>query len=261
MIRVPTILFLLTTQLTFGQSGKVKLFEFKNSTCDQESDPSRLRTRITKKELNKNLLTLDIAAVATCCVDFIPKATFKKGTLNLDIEETGEACECSCVYEFEFRIEGIKDDKIKIKFRDKDIEFSNERYLTYPIKYKILNGDTINYVDKYGFRQGKWNRPDDSLMAKSHGEFIDGRLVKVVKYFPSGKIESEKISEKVKVTSDNTEYFNYFDFNKYVEYYESGTKKKECYNNQNSMRNSYEQGKCNEWNEKGELTYEGDFRK
>lgn len=260
-MRVPIILLLLTTQLTFGQSGKVKLFEFRNSTCDQETDLSRLRTRIIKKELTKNILTVQIAATATCCVNFIPKATLKKGILKLDLVETGEACECFCSYEFVFKIEGIKDDKIEVKFRDKDIELSSERYLTYPIKYKILNGDTINYVNKYGLRQGKWNRPGDSLMTKSHGEFVDGRLVKVVKYYSGGKTESEKISEKVKVTPDNTEYFNYFDFNKYVEYYESGTKKKECYNDQNSMSNSYEQGKCKEWNEKGELTYEGDFRK
>lgn len=252
---------MLTTQLTFGQSGKVKLFKFRNSTCDQATDPSRLRARIIKKELTNNILTVQIAATATCCVDFRPKATLKQGILNLDLEETGEACECSCCYEFAFEVEGIKDEKIKIKFRDKDIELSNERFLTYPIKYKILNGDTINYVDKYGLRQGKWNKPSDSLMTKTYGEFIDDRLVKVIQFFPSGQTESEKICEKIKVTADKAEYFDYFDFNRYIEYYESGTKRKECYNNQNTSRNSYEQGKCKEWNEKGELTYEGDFRK
>jgi hypothetical protein len=194
-------------------------------------------------------------------VDFIPKAEFKKGSLYLDLQETGEACECLCCYEFVFEIEGLKDDKIKIKFRDKDIELSNERLMTYPIKYEILNGDTINYTDKYGLRQGKWTRPNDSLMTKSHGEFIDDRLVRIVNYFPNGTTETEKISEKIRVTGESGDYFDYFDFNKYVEYYKSGTKKKECYNDKNSVNNSYELGQCKEWNENGQLTYEGVFRK
>ena len=260
-MRVLIIFLLLTTQFAFGQSEKVKLFQFRSSTCDQESDPSRLRTRIIKKELNKNLLTVEIASTATCCVDFKPVTTLKNGVLHLDIEETGEACECSCCYEFSFQIEGVKDEKIKIKFRDKEIELSTEKFLTYQVKYKILNGDTINRVDKYGLRQGKWNTANDSLMTTVHFEYVDDRAVKRVKYYPSKRVESEVISEKVKFTSDNKEFYTYSDFNRFVEYYESGTKKKECYNDKHESLNSYEKGKCKEWNEKGELTYEGDYRK
>jgi hypothetical protein len=259
-MRLLTIL-LLTTHLTLGQTSKVKLFSFQNSTCDEGADPDRLRTRIISKDLTKDILTIQIAATATCCVTFIPKTTYKNAVLDLDFEETGDECECGCCYEFTYKIKVIKNDRLKITLRGKEIQHSNEKYMTYPVQFKIVNGDTVNYIDKYGLRQGKWNKPSDSLMTKSHGEFIDNRLVRIVTYFPNGMTESEKISEKVKVTGESTEYFDYFDFNRYVEYYETGTKKKECHNNQNSVSNSYERGQCKEWNENGQLIYEGDFRK
>jgi hypothetical protein len=193
-------------------------------------------------------LTVEIAATATCCVDFIPKVTLKNGILKLDLQETGEECECFCCYEFAFEVEGIKDDKIKIKFRDKDIELSNEKYLTYPIKYKILNGDTINYVNKYGLKQGKWAFfGADSLMNTGHVEFNDDIPVRIVHY------HNDKSIKSIESKDENGNY------SKYVEYFESGRLKKECY--MTKPNTSYKQGLCKEWDEKSQLVYEGDYRK
>jgi hypothetical protein len=255
------IIFLLSTQLTLGQTSNVKLFSFKNSTCEENPESLQLRTRIIKKELSNGILTVQIGATATCCVDFVPKTTFKNGILNLDFEETGTPCECSCCYEFTYEVKGIKNDKIKITFRNKEIEQSDEKYKTFPTKFKILNGDTINYVDKYGLRQGIWNTPKDSLMSKIYFVHSDNRLIKRVTLYPNKQIESELINEKISFKADNKLYFDYSDFNRLIEYYESGQKKRECYNDNKVHDNSYEKGKCKEWNEKGELVYEGDFRK
>jgi hypothetical protein len=69
------------------------------------------------------------------------------------------------------------------------------------------------------------------------------------------------VADKIRFTADGREYFEYGDLNKYFEYYPNGAKKKECLNNTNSSMNSYWDGTCTEWNEKGEITYQGKFRK
>jgi hypothetical protein len=255
------IIFFLGTQLTFGQTTKVKLFSFKNSTCDGESESFRLRTRIISKELSNGLLTIHIGATATCCVDFVPKTTFINGILNLDFDETGTPCECGCCYEFTYQINGVKDDNIKITFRNKNIEQSDEKYETYPVRFKILNGDTINYVDKYGFKQGIWVLSSDTLRKNRYFEYADNIAVRRVMLYPNGQIESELISDKISINTFDRPFFGYSRSNKLIEYYESGQKKKECYNDKNEFDNDYEKGKCKEWNEKGELTYEGNYRK
>jgi hypothetical protein len=250
------ILFLLSTQFTFGQTPEVELFNFTSSICDKESDSGRLRTRIINKELKENVLTIHIAATATCCVEFIPITSYSSGVLNLDIEETGMECECSCCYEFIYQIKGIVDDKIKITFRNAEIEQSEEKYKTFPIEFKILNGDTVNLIDKYGFRQGVWVLPNDTL-TKVIYELSDDQIMGMTKFYSNGLVLSEISSEKILYTYDNTEIYSYIP-TKYIEYYESGAKRKECYNDN---KEHYTERKCKEWNEKGALVYEGDYRK
>lgn len=154
-MRLLILLLVLLTQSTFGQKEKIRLFDFKNSTCDEESDPTRLRTRIVQKKLAGDVLTVTIATVATCCVTFKPKAAYKSGILYLDLEENGRICFCDCCYELIYEITGIKDENVKIKFRNSDIELSAEKFKTYPIHFRLLNSDTIDYVDSHGLRQGK----------------------------------------------------------------------------------------------------------
>lgn len=255
------IIFFLTSQYAFGQTPKIKLYNFQNSTCDHETDPGRLRTRIIKKDLKMGILKIQIAATAYCCVNFLPKATMQNEILDLDFQETGDPCECFCCYEFIYEIEGIKNDKISITFKGKEIELTDEKYKTYPIKYRIINGDTVNYIDKYGLRQGVWVWPQDSLRKTRYLEYADDTPVKLVKVYPNGQIESEVIREKIVVETDDGIYFDYFQNNKLIEYYESGKKKRECYNSKKHFDNDYEKGKCKVWNEEGELIYEGDYRK
>jgi hypothetical protein len=255
-----SLLLLLLCHLAFGQPT-ARLFSFQSSTCDEESDPYRLRTRIINKDLANGILTIQIGATATCCVKFIPKITFKNGIQDLDFEETGEACECTCCYEFIYQISGVSDEKLKITFRGKEIELSTEKYKTYPVQFKILNGDTINYIDKYGFKQGIWVFSRDSIKVKIFSEYADDRSIRYVRLYPNGQIERETISEKISFVADGQPHFEHADFNKYVEYFESGQKRKECYNESKVHNNSYENGKCREWNEKGELIYEGVYRK
>lgn len=232
----------------FGQQN-IKLFDFRNSTCEQEVSNKVLRTRIIKKELNAGILTVEIAATATCCVDFSPTIKLNSGVLDLSFEETGDACECFCCYEFVYKINNVNDEKIHITFRGKKIEQSNEKYLTYPISYQVTNGDTTNLTDKYGLRQGLWRFSDGLRIVK----FFDSFPIWVAQFYSSGKLEKEVVSERIKLQSwPDSIYMD----NKLIQYFESGIKKKECYH----PNSPYYQGTCKEWNEQGELIYEGDFK-
>lgn len=255
-MRITIVLFLLT-RIAICQESQIKLFKFSNSTCDNEQEASRIRTRIISKDISTNILTVKISATATCCVGFNPKILFKKEILNLDFEETGTPCECTCCYEFIYQIVGIKNDNIKITFRNKNIETSDEKYLTYPVKYKILHGDTINQVDKYGLKQGVWTLPSDSLKKERFVVFDNDILVRNVTLFSNGRIQSDLISEKISFEMSNELFNGYSLPNKYIEYYESGNKKRECYNAKQEFNNLYKEGNCKEWDETGKLVYEG----
>lgn len=241
-------LLLSNAHFILGQE-EFKLFDFRNSTCDQEITNKAIRTRIIKKELKDEILTVEIAATATCCVEFVPTIKLHNGVLDLSFEETGAGCECFCCYEFVYRIQNVNDEKIKITFRGKELEQSNEKYLTYSISYQVKNGDTTNRTDKYGLRQGLWKFSEGLQVV----EYVDDSPVWRTMFYPSGKRKKEIISEKIKLESwPDSIYMD----NKFIEYFESGNKKKECYH----PNGPYFQATCKEWNEKGELIYEGAYK-
>ena len=236
--------------MTHGQTGKIKLLEFKYSDCDKATLSNRIRTRIIKKDIEGDILTVNIATVATCCVEFDPITSTNQGVLYLDFRETGTPCECDCFYSLTYKIKGIKDTEIKIKFRNKDIELSDEKFNTYPIKFKILNGDTVNFTDKYGMRQGVCTFYNDSLMTKGYLEIANDTVFKMVNFYPNNRIVKD-IFEKSKP---------HMNYTSYLEYFESGKIKKECVSKdvESSFRDN---GMCKEWNEAGDLVYEGKYRK
>lgn len=234
------------------------LLEFRNSMCNSEEDPSRLRTRIISRKLEHNILTIEIAATATCCVSFKPVTAVREGILYLDFEETGEPCECSCCYEFVYRVFGISQSDIPVRFRKEQIEQSGEKYKTYPVVFEWYKGDTINRRDKYGFRQGIWrNLPKDSM---DYRAYADDHLIRLVRFYPDKKLKSEMIAEKIKFEWEGRSYDTYPGLNELIEYFPSGQKKKECYSDKKGWNNDHNKGLCREWNEKGELIYEGVFR-
>ncbi len=260
MNRLALIIFSLATIIARSQTPTVHVFAFTNSTCEQIDEYHQLRTRIISKSFSNGILTVQIGDMATCCATFLPRATLKNGVLNLDFEETGTLCECSCCYEFFYQIKGV-DDQVKITFRNKEIEFSTEKFKTFPITYKVLRGDTINFRDRYGLKQGVWTLPEDSLMTKGYFEYEDYHLKRRVRLYPSGNIKDEISRERFILYFDGKPANEFWDYNKLIVYYESGQKKKECYNGNRDQYNSYDKGTCKEWNEQGELIYEGVYRK
>lgn len=239
-IKVLTLFILLIAKVSYSQRENISLINFTYSSCDKEADPERLRTRIIKKEFRGDILTIEIGITATCCVTFVPMVSVKNNILLLDFNETGDFCFCDCCYGLIYQIKGIKNHEMVIKFKGADIELTAEKYKTYPIKFEIIKGDTVNYSDKYGFKQGKWFNPDDSSTENGYNEYKDNRIIKEVIFYLDGKIKS--------IGDDKT----------FISYYPSGIKKREC---QWGVFDPNSHRECKEWNEKGEMIYPSDYGK
>ena len=148
------IIFLLIGITSFSFSQNAKLIDFIASECDKESDPEQLRIRIISQQFKDNIFEIEIASTANCCSDFKPEIILLNDTLNLQLNEQGENCECNCCFQFIYKINGLEKRNYNILFNSKPIKYSNEKYHTYPITYFIHNGDTTGHRDKYGKLQG-----------------------------------------------------------------------------------------------------------
>lgn len=255
----------LTYHFSFDQANKSPiLVGFSYSNCDKRTDVSRLRTRIVDQWYVKDTFFIEVGTKATCCVDFIPSIHYDNSILELKFDETGTSCECTCCYQFIYKIIGLKKRDFKIKLQDKIIEKSNEKYLTYPIQYEILNGDTINYVDKYGLKQGYWFNPkknfrgfakDDHWIYKESFSYnnklkidhlnVDNNKSRLfVVYYPNGGIKSISTSNyNLRETKEFFEngklkkitIFGLDDLYIWKEYYDSGNLQKERFFNRDDQ--------------------------
>ena len=56
---------------------------------------------------------------------------------------------------------------------------SNSKYKIFPITFKLLNGDTINYVDQFGQKQGTWIEEEHAFRLKiqTKSKFKDSELI------------------------------------------------------------------------------------
>lgn len=156
-------------------SQDLMVVDFISSECDNSVDILRIKDRVVSQYFVGDTLVVEIGITATCCVDFIPSASMNKNVINLIFRETGNPCYCNCCYQFTYYISGVKKTDYMFELNGAPIEISDEKYHTYPISFKIENGDTINYKDKYGLRQGKWVYQHDDKSYRIE-RYVDGRI-------------------------------------------------------------------------------------
>jgi hypothetical protein len=156
MKRFITLFFLIGMCIPVNAQS-VELVDFSHSQCDEPVSDYTIRVRIISKTLESDTFKLSIGFAWGCCMQFNGIAEMKNDTLHVSLKrKTEDYCFCTCCYQSDFKIVGIKNVDIPIKFYDKVIEYSPEKYATFSPKYDIVKGDTLNYIDKYGLKQGKW---------------------------------------------------------------------------------------------------------
>lgn len=250
MIRQLKIVLMLFVPLCV-EAQKVQVVDFSSTACSEPvANADRLITRVIERRLNDGVLELKIGMKEACCLTFKPVVKYYSSsgqsldTLYVGYKSIGDPCECDCYYELTYKIKQFSKTKFELRFKGKPIEYSAEKYKTFPVKYKIIGTDTVNFVDKYGLRQGIWT--SDSVKIKKYYFFKDDVHIRDVTLFDNGNIQKAMKRE-------------FGNWNYMVEYFESGQKKRECFNDE--MGGSFKDGECKEWNAEGELIYEGPFKK
>jgi len=211
--------------------------DFTPSKCDEEADVYRLRTRIINKWFEGDTLMIEIGTKATCCVDFIPNINYKNDTLVLSFEEIGDPCECICCYQFIYHIVGLNTQAFGIKLQNEEIQLSNEKYLTYPEKFEIINDDTVNYIDKYGLKQGFWINKNDTTASywKGFAENNHWKYQESISYYDSLHVKAININHNYKssvVTHFNdsglitSHFIDNPNFDQRIQFYPNGALKK-----------------------------------
>jgi len=87
---------------------------------------------------------------------FIEIHTIEMATYRLSndkvVTELYQPEECYCAYQLKMQVS--VDTIGHILVDKKQLKISDEKFLTYPIRYFVFKGDTTGYVDRYGLRQG-----------------------------------------------------------------------------------------------------------
>ena len=206
-IQLAGLLVLLHTNLAFCQSGKLKILNLKTSACDERTDIFRVQKRIISQKINNGSYELSMGLLTNCAgiydvsammINDSLKIKYREGKLISDTAKnkkiTSEVVQytCDCYFEFTFTIGGLAKLPKVIQANDSVLQFHADKYKTYPIKFALKNGDTINYVDKYGFRQGNWyeQKPFEGYFS---GFYIDDQLKSAdsKEYFLPGRLKSQ----------------------------------------------------------------------
>lgn len=256
------ISIMLSLELLYAQRVEgVELIEFSQSACDRESNPYRMKPRIISMKQSADTLLLEIGLAATCCLDYLPQIKYLTDTLylNFDIKNEAEGCACWCCYSFNYKLRGIYASGLTVKYSNMIIELSNEKYwANYQPTFIIIEGDTLNRKDKFGFRQGIWTNPKASFNKQVESKRRINRLER-----PNRDLNIESMNEfsesfqrykDDKIESWGRLYINLIIKEEYNprkgirrEFYNNGALKKEC-------EETYE-GKiirCRQWKLNGE---------
>lgn len=167
MKRILTFSLILLSNNIFAQ--KIESFTF--SECDDSCDMERVVNRIAYSDYRDNILTIEFGTISNCAGMFNPTAKFSKDTLwityedfitRIEYDEEGnkvhieEVIMCDCYFISEYEISGLPNRAEVVLLNGEVMNYYPDMYKLYPVTFEILEGDTINYTDKYGFEQGKW---------------------------------------------------------------------------------------------------------
>lgn len=213
----------------------------------------RLKERIIEMEVNEDTLNIVIGTIAECCRKFLGEIEIRNDTINLLYTEHGNVCECVCYYHIRYQVliskEKFKASIYQFMLKNEEVEITDEKYKTYPIKYDIYYGDTINLVDKYGMNQGYWIQKDSFERVKLEGYFKNDKD----KYYGGrysgfiGRADIVYYGESKKIKTENFRVG--YELLIRRDFYKSGNLRRECILNY-KVDNHF----CRELDEEGNVT-------
>lgn len=216
-MRTLSFLFFVFMILRLPAQENVKLVSWNVGQCDENSDPYRLVNRISAIGFTGNELHMTIGFRDNCCPHFNPAIRYSGDTLFIQTyvwdgksEGSFAMCGCDCCFSMDFVISGLSDTSFVTIFKNRRVYYSTEPYRTFPIKFEVVNGDTVNRTNKHGEHIGLW-----------------------FEYYPGGTQRSET-SYPMSYTSIHTEYVWR------MSWYENGHQQE--WDNHDTMKLWYENG-------------------
>lgn len=161
-----------------------ELLFFELAPCNMDLKPSRLKERISFIQQSNDTLTIEVATVATCCVDMFGEIELKENdTLNLKYTECGHGCVCVCCYALLYQIKSTK------KLKELNFQLNGKAIEEYPYAYpkthaiREVLGDGTQVLKHF---------EDDKL--KFEKMWLDHAKTIISKYFKNGLLTQEQIS-------------------------------------------------------------------
>jgi len=205
------------------------------SECDQSCDYEKVVNRIAYKSFENNTLTIGFGNVSNCAGMYNPTIDMRGDTLLItyedyvteidtldhyeivvndtiieevyEIKHLGITYLCDCYFESEYVIEGIRANPSIVLLNNKLIGYYPEKYKVQPIEFKLVKGDTINLIDKFGFNQGLWIEEDSKNQLINKRFFQNDKIIwgTDFRYYENGKVKS-------KLEWENGEHISYDEY-------------------------------------------------
>lgn len=229
------LLIIFQTGVYCQNNSQIELVGFEPSECLEEVHVYELNNRIVSIERYSDTTIVEISIRANCCISLIPNIIVTGDTIDLDFDyyepivqpDNGdtiviirEECDCDCCFSLRYFLTGDINDNIVYTVDESKLEKSNHKYKVIgEATFDIWNGDTINYRDIYGFRQGVHLIIDSTKQIIRERYFCDNQMQNGL-FLRIKKFDGRLVSDYYLLDSGNY---------KRIEYHSDGSKKKECY--------------------------------
>ncbi|OFY66502.1 MAG: hypothetical protein A3H98_00400 [Bacteroidetes bacterium RIFCSPLOWO2_02_FULL_36_8] len=233
------LLFSAVIPVPAQETSPIRLFHFSSSDCDENYNAYRQKNKILSKKKIKDTLSVSIQMAAACCLDFEGSVDVRNQIINFVLDEKGSPCRCVCCYQFYFRLANTRAENYYFLLNGKEISESNIYYKKFRVKFDILDGDTLNFVDNMGYFQGKWKNYNSKNQLIQEGVYVKNVFTgtRTTEYHDNGNKKTETLWK--------ADYCN-----KTIEYFESGKIKSEILFNKKFKLH----GECKEFDEQGNVT-------
>ena len=85
---------------------------------------------------------------------------------------------CDCCFTFNLTLSGYDDSKnYTFIGNGKEIPVTEHRFPLKPVSFEIFEGDTINYSDLYGFKQGRWILRNQKGLITEDANYENGNVI------------------------------------------------------------------------------------
>lgn len=172
------VLMTLQSATSFTQTP-LKVIQVIESNCDHSVDINTVQHRIVHQSFKQDTFSLRIGLVANCAGIYNVRAQYNQDTIlfsfeegsvefdtikkkrKIEIVEKVSMLGCECCFEFQFTVAKVPQKPEIIFINGQEFNYYPDNYKIYPVKFDIVNSDTLNFTDHYGLKQGRWTKIED----------------------------------------------------------------------------------------------------